>query len=116
VLNAAEAVVGDHGRRGGEPPRIVLRGSVEPGERGAIRLTVEDNGRGIDPADLPHIFTPFFTTREGGTGLGLALVQKAAIVHDGQVEAASVPGRGTQVAIVLPQRPIAPTATADLVA
>lgn len=114
LRNAAEALGGDGDAGGGAPPRIVLRGSVEPGERGAIRLAVEDNGRGIEPADLPHIFTPFFTTREGGTGLGLALVQKAAIVHDGQVEAASLPGRGTQVAIVLPQRPVAPAA--DLVA
>jgi signal transduction histidine kinase len=97
------------------PRMIALRGSVEPGERGAVRLEVEDNGPGISPADLPHIFTPFFTTREQGTGLGLALVQKTAALHDGQVEATSAPGRGTQIAIVLPLRPGAPVAI-DLVA
>jgi len=129
LRNAAEAF--DNHRRGdgGEPagggvisqeqesagPRIVLRGVVEPGERGSVRIEVEDNGPGIPAADLPHVFTPFFTTRERGTGLGLALVQKIAIMHDGQVEAASVPGQGTCITLVLSQRPGAP-ATADLVA
>jgi PAS domain S-box-containing protein len=96
-------------------PRIVLRGVVEPGERGSVRIEVVDNGPGILASDLPHIFTPFFTTRDGGTGLGLALVQKVAVMHDGQVEARSDPGQGTCIAMVLPQRPGVP-ATADLVA
>jgi signal transduction histidine kinase len=95
--------------------RIVLRVGLEGGERGRVRIEVEDNGPGIPASDLPHIFTPFFTTRPRGTGLGLALVQKTAVVHDGEVEAVSIPGRSTRVALVLPQRPGLP-AVADLVA
>jgi PAS domain S-box-containing protein len=100
---------------GGTAPAIVLRGVPEPGERGGVRLEVEDNGPGIPPADLPHVFAPFFTTREEGTGLGLALVQKTAALHDGLAEAENLAGGGTRISLVLPYRPNAAPA-ADLVA
>jgi PAS domain S-box-containing protein len=96
-------------------PAIVVRGVPETGERGGVRLEVEDNGPGIAPADLPHVFAPFFTTREEGTGLGLALVQKTAALHDGQAEVENIPGGGTRISLVLPYRPNAAPA-ADLVA
>ena len=101
--------------RGAAAPQIVVRGVPETGERGGVRLEVEDNGPGIAPADLPHVFAPFFTTREEGTGLGLALVQKTAALHDGQAEAENLPGGGTRISLVLPYRPSAAPA-ADLVA
>lgn len=99
----------------GASPAIVLRGVPERGERGGVRLEVEDNGPGIPPSDLPHIFAPFFTTRDQGTGLGLALVQKTAALHDGQAEAENLAAGGTRISLVLPYRPSAATA-ADLVA
>jgi signal transduction histidine kinase len=70
-----------------------------------VRIVVEDNAGGIDPRHLPHIFTPFFTTKEEGTGLGLALVRKIVVLHDGQVEVESRPGEGTRIALSLPARP-----------
>lgn len=85
--------------------RVVVRGEARQGPEGGIRLVVEDNGSGIAPDDLPRIFTPFFTTKERGTGLGLALVQKTAVVHDGQVEVRSEPGQGASFTLVLPARP-----------
>jgi len=94
---------------------VVLRALASPAQQGMVRLEVEDNGAGIPEDRLPHIFTPFFTTKEGGTGLGLALVQKVAALHDGQVEAQSIPGQRTRIALVLPVRPGAPSAI-DLVA
>ncbi|HZM70536.1 MAG TPA: ATP-binding protein [Candidatus Cryosericum sp.] len=129
LRNAAEALEAGSGVEGGGPaedaaapgplltggPRIILRAGVEAGERGRVRIEVEDNGTGIPASDLPHIFTPFFTTRPRGTGLGLALVQKTAIVHDGEVEVTSDPGRSTRIALLLPRRPGLPAA-ADLVA
>jgi signal transduction histidine kinase len=51
---------------------------------------------------LPRIFTPFFTTRPKGTGLGLPLVQKAIVSHDGSIEVASQIGLGTRFVIRLP--------------
>ena len=89
--------------------RVILRGIPETGAPGGVRLLVEDNGAGIASEDLPHIFTPFFTTKERGTGLGLALAQKTAVVHDGQIEVRSQPGEGTVFTLYLPPRPGGPT-------
>lgn len=67
-------------------------------------ITVEDDGPGIDPADLPHIFDPFFTTREPGHGMGLGLyiVQEIVREHEGCIAVASNPGRGTRITLRLP--------------
>lgn len=92
-LNAAQA-------RNGKGVEVVVTGAVE--ERRTLRLEVADDGPGIAPDVLPKIFTPFFTTRIDGTGLGLPLVQKAIVSHDGSVEVASQPGRGTRFIIRLP--------------
>jgi len=85
--------------------RVVLRGLPEPTASGGVRLVVEDNGSGIAAEDLPHIFTPFYTTKERGTGLGLALVQKTAVVHDGQIDVRSTKGGGSVFSLYLPPRP-----------
>ena len=50
-------------------------------------LTVTDNGPGFDPAQRERLFRPFFTTKTGGTGLGLALTQKIIVTHNGGVTA-----------------------------
>jgi len=104
----SEEDAGTADRAAGARPRIVLRGSSEQGPHGGARIEVEDNGPGIAAEDLPHIFTPFFTTKDRGTGLGLALVQKTAVVHDGRVEVDSREGGGSRFALVLPERPGAP--------
>jgi PAS domain S-box-containing protein len=90
---------------GAEPRgRVTVRGAAA-GSAGGIRLTVEDRGAGIEADDRSRIFTPFFSTREKGTGLGLALVQKTVILHDGSIEVDSEPGRGTCITLVLPALP-----------
>jgi PAS domain S-box-containing protein len=96
------------------PRRIALRGVPEEGSDGGVRLVVEDNGPGIPAENLPRVFKPFFTTKERGTGLGLALVQKTAVVHDGHVEVQSVAGRGATFSLVLPARPGVATPMAAL--
>lgn len=73
------------------------------GEKGAeVELRFSDTGIGIAPDDLPHVFEPFFTTRPGGTGLGLAVTQKIVESHDGGIEVESVPGKGTTFVVKLP--------------
>ena len=113
LRNAAEAV-----REAGpaaSPRRIVVRGREEPGERGRVRIEIEDDGPGIPAADRAHVFTPFYTTKEEGTGLGLPLVQKVAALHDGTIEAQPREGGGTVMVLILPLRP-APPLPLDLVA
>ena len=71
-------------------------------------LWVADDGEGIAPQDLPHIFEPFYrgdasrSRRQGGSGLGLALVQALAQAHGGRISVSSQPGQGARVAITLP--------------
>jgi signal transduction histidine kinase len=83
--------------RGGE---ITVR--TLPPHNGCVSLEVSDNGPGIAPDMQERIFTPFFTMREGGTGLGLALVQRIVQAHQGTVAVHSEVGRGTTFRVELP--------------
>ncbi|MDB4967226.1 MAG: integral rane sensor signal transduction histidine kinase [Myxococcales bacterium] len=66
-----------------------------------VELIISDTGEGITPEDLPKIFDPFFSTKEGGTGLGLALTQQIIVEHGGKIEVSSEPGRGTTFIVSL---------------
>ena len=68
-----------------------------------IVLEVRDNGCGIDEDDIPHLFNPFFTRKNYGTGLGLTQVKKIIDQHDGEIEIKSKKGEGTSFIIVLPR-------------
>lgn len=66
------------------------------------RLEVEDNGSGMTREVKENIFKPFYTTRPGGTGLGLVICQKLVLAMNGYIDVDSDPGRGTRVAVSLP--------------
>lgn len=68
----------------------------------SIRFTVEDDGKGIDPALQARLFEPFFTTRAEGTGLGLAIARGVARAHGGDIDLESAPGAGTRFTLTLP--------------
>jgi signal transduction histidine kinase len=74
---------------------------IENGGRGAV-VRLRDNGCGIPPEKLERIFNPFFTTKEKGTGLGMAISRKIVEAHEGTIDVVSEPGRGTEFAIALP--------------
>jgi len=89
---------------GGAPVRVMAGN-----EGDGVVITVADRGRGIDPADLPHLFEPFYRadparSREGGTGLGLAIVKTVVEVHGGRILVESEPGRGSTFRVWLPRR------------
>jgi two-component system, NtrC family, sensor histidine kinase HydH len=90
VLNALEAMPG-----GGE---LSLRAAVEDGR---LRVVVRDSGPGIPPEIQDHIFRPYFTTKDRGTGIGLTLAEKLIRQHRGHLDFRTGPG-GTSFSITLP--------------
>jgi signal transduction histidine kinase len=75
-----------------------------------VQLRVHDTGRGIPDELLPQIFEPLYTTKPGGTGLGLYIVQQIVQAHDGEVTVESAAGRGTTVTLTLPRAAATPSA------
>ncbi len=67
-----------------------------------IRVEMEDTGKGIDPENLHNIFNPFYSTRDGRLGLGLPIVHKIIISHQGQIEVDNHPGESVTFIITLP--------------
>lgn len=87
VINACDAV------RGQAEPRIELSANLD--ERGRPVIQVRDNGRGIPPENIDKVFVPFFSTKDGGSGIGLSLSRQVMRLHGGTISAASSPGRET---------------------
>ena len=75
---------------------------VENGRPDHATVRVRDNGGGIPAEKIDRIFNPFFTTKEKGTGLGMAISKKIVEAHEGTIEVASTPGQGTEFTIRLP--------------
>ncbi|HEU5319439.1 MAG TPA: ATP-binding protein, partial [Methylomirabilota bacterium] len=90
-VNAHEAMA-----EGGE---LKVRAHATPAR---LEVQVSDTGEGIPAADAPHIFEPFYSTKSGGTGLGLALVHRIVQDHGGEIAVHSTPGAGTVVTLALP--------------
>ena len=80
-----------------------------PAEGPRLVLTFEDEGPGIEPAHLLRLFEPWFSTKEGGVGLGLAMVKRIVEEHGGRVEAGN--REGTRGAIFHLRLPLAPAAS-----
>jgi two-component system NtrC family sensor kinase len=94
LVNASEAVT--------ENGEIVLR-TLNSDEE-SVRIEVTDNGIGISKNDLPHVFEPFFSTKEktSGIGLGLAIVHGIIQSHKGKISVKSEQGKETTISITLP--------------
>ncbi|MBI5561171.1 MAG: PAS domain S-box protein [Deltaproteobacteria bacterium] len=105
-LNAANAMPGGgrlttSSKTKDSPDGIEIRG----GHRGGglfAEVMVTDSGEGINPGNLSKVFDPFFSTREGGTGMGLSIVYRIIVSHGGTIYVSSIPGHGTTFKILLP--------------
>ena len=96
ISNAAEACESTGGR---VDVRARMAGSPATP---AIEIEIADTGPGIPLADLGRIFAPGFTTKESGSGIGLAIAERAVSAHYGQIRVDSEPGQGTRVIVALP--------------
>ena len=99
LLNAVQAMEG-----GGQ---LVVR--TRPSGLGVV-LELIDTGPGMDSETLAKVFRAFYTTKQGGSGLGLPTARKIVEAHGGTIDIESAPGRGTKVTIWLPAPPRLPTA------
>lgn len=104
LINARDAIEG--------PGLITIRTGVQvrrletsPAGHTYVALTIEDTGKGIEPAILNRIFEPFFTTKEkhAGTGLGLSIVYGVVKQNEGEVSVESAVGQGTKFTVLLPK-------------
>jgi len=93
--NAVQAIEERHERSGG----TIQLATRRDGDR--VTLTIADDGRGVRTEDRERLFTPFFTTKQRGTGLGLAVVKKIVDDHRGSIDLESRRGAGTTVRIAL---------------
>lgn len=80
-------------------PRVKIIVNDAPNQR--ISFTIEDNGAGIEKDKLDKIFIPFFTTKKGGSGIGLALSRQIIQMHNGNISVISKPGEGAAFNIIV---------------
>jgi two-component system, NtrC family, nitrogen regulation sensor histidine kinase NtrY len=95
LINATDAVKGRH------EPRITLSAALTS-DRKEIIIKIIDNGEGIAPEVLDHIFVPFFTTKKHGSGIGLSLCKQIMLLHHGSIQVQSELERGTVFTLMLP--------------
>jgi signal transduction histidine kinase len=107
MRRALQNLISNAMKYGGEDGWIGLDARLAPGEQ-ELLISVRDRGPGIDPADLPHIFEPFYrghaarAAQAAGSGLGLSLVRHTVAGHGGRVGVESHPESGTAISILLP--------------
>ncbi len=97
LRNAVEACV----QASVAQPCIIVEGAIDHARR-TCTIFVDDNGPGIPPDARERVFQPFFTKKRDGTGLGLALVQKIVVSHNGRVTASASPAGGARLQVMLP--------------
>jgi two-component system sensor histidine kinase HydH len=96
LRNAIEACV-----NASVTPQIVIQSEIDPAAN-VSRIAVNDNGPGVAAALRERIFQPFFTSKRSGTGLGLALVQKIIVFHNGRIAVGTSPAGGASLQVTLP--------------
>jgi len=97
LTNASEAI--------GKDGRVWVKTWTDEGE-GLLHIEIKDSGGGIPKDKISRIFTPFYTTKEAGSGLGLAFVHRIVRDHGGNISVTSTRGKGSTFTITLPAYPL----------
>lgn len=95
IINAIEAMPNDGG---------ILELMTALDRSRNIVVSIKDNGIGMDAETINNVFRPFFSKKNGGTGLGLASTQNIVLTHKGRIEVSSEPGKGTTFTVILPTK------------
>ncbi len=98
LINLVNNSIDSLARSGKDKRYIVIRASLNEDDR--VIIAVTDNGKGIPPEIIDHIFIPFFSTKEEGTGIGLSLSRQVIRLHQGSISVESVPGNETTFTLV----------------
>jgi CheY-like chemotaxis protein len=113
LVNARQAMPGG----GTVHVRAARAGDGDPGEAPGIALVIEDEGPGVPPEIAARVFDPYFTTRRGGNGMGLAIAQSVVVRHGGRIALGPPGDRGARFVLHLPgthERPPDPEALAPV--
>jgi signal transduction histidine kinase len=107
ILNAVEAM-GDT-----EPRELFIESREKDGQE--IVVSVSDSGPGLDPATVDRIFEPFYSTKEGGVGIGLSICRSIIEAHEGKIWARqnNAPGSAFQFTLPIANTPVEPGANCD---
>ena len=105
LLNALQAMPGGEAGSDGMAGELLVRTLKS---RDSVILYVSDTGVGIPAENLPRIFDAYFTTKKGGTGLGLSTTRRIIEEHKGHITVESNPGQGTSFRVELPLAPTGP--------
>jgi signal transduction histidine kinase len=97
IVNAAQALPPNH-----PEPKVRVGMAVQGSD---VVVELQDNGSGIEPEHLEHIFEPFYTTKPGGSGLGLSICHSIVTGFGGDISVDSTPGKGTTFRVRLPKAP-----------
>jgi signal transduction histidine kinase len=76
--------------------------TVSSAGRRLLQCVISDHGEGMSQETLTRVFEPFYTTKQSGTGLGMAICKRIVDAHDGTIQATSKPHQGTSITIRLP--------------
>lgn len=103
VINAKEAMTGKEGRITARLSNYNVEEDSSSLKKGLyVKMIIEDNGKGMAPHVMENIFIPYYSTKEKGSGLGMAISYSIIKKHGGHIEVVSVPGKGTAFTLILP--------------
>ena len=97
VMNAVEAMSSVKER----PRELIVR--TQNDDAGQVRVTVQDSGKGLDPQSMERIFDAFYTTKQGGMGMGLSISRSIIQNHEGKLWAVANEGPGMSVQFTIPK-------------